>query len=59
LAELHKSVNENINPDNTVVNPGPKKVMSERTKPALSAPVKKPAKSPAKKSVQKTAAKRR
>jgi cell division septum initiation protein DivIVA len=49
LAELHRSVSENLNSDNTVVNPGPKKVVSERTKPALSAPVKRAAKkSPAK-----------
>jgi hypothetical protein len=41
LAELHKSVTENLNSDNTVIDPGPKKVVSQRTKPALTAPEKK------------------
>ena len=59
LAELQKSVNENINADNTVVNPGPKKVISERTKPALSAPAKTSSSKPVKKSAKKTATKRR
>ena len=41
LAELHKSVNDNLNSDNSVIDTGPKKVVSERTKPALAAPAKK------------------
>ena len=41
LAELHKSVTENLNADNTVIDAGPKKVVSQRTKPALAAPAKK------------------
>jgi hypothetical protein len=47
LAQLHKSVNENLNADNSVINTGPKKVVSQRTKPALNAPA--TAKSTAKK----------
>jgi len=43
LANLHKSVNENLNADNSVINTGPKKVISQRTKPALAAPAKKSA----------------
>ena len=53
LAQLHKSVNENLNADNSVIDTGPKKVISQRTKPALEAPVKK---STAKKSVTKKSA---
>jgi len=51
LAELHKNVTENLNPDNSVIDTGPKKVISQRTKPALTAPAKKsaPKKSAAKK----------
>jgi hypothetical protein len=41
LAELHKSVNDNLNSDNSVIDTGPKKVVSQRTKPALAAPAKK------------------
>ena len=41
LADLHKSVNDNLNADNSVIDTGPKKVVSQRTKPALAAPKKK------------------
>ena len=43
LAELHKSVNDNLKADNSVIDTGPKKVVSQRTKPALDAPKKKAA----------------
>jgi vacuolar-type H+-ATPase subunit H len=55
LAELQKSVTENINPDNTLIKRDPIQVPSERTKPVLEAPLRKPAK----KVVKKTAAKRK
>jgi hypothetical protein len=65
LEELQKSVIENLNADDTLINPGPLKVSSQRTRPALSAPtksVKKSAKTakkaPAKKSAAKKTAKR-
>ena len=57
LANLHKSVNENLNADNTVIDTGPKKVISQRTKPALAAPAKKSA--PKKSAAKKKPAKRR
>jgi cell division septum initiation protein DivIVA len=41
LEELHKNVTDNLAADNTVIDTGPKKVISERTKPALAAPAKK------------------
>ena len=41
LADLHKNVNDNLNEDNTVIDTGPKRVISQRTKPALAAPAKK------------------
>ena len=41
LADLHKNVTENLNADNSVIDTGPKKVVSQRTKPALAAPAKK------------------
>ena len=50
LADLHKSVMENLNPDNTIINSGPIKVSSERTKAAIAAPKKTAKKSVAKKS---------
>ncbi|MEJ6607651.1 MAG: hypothetical protein QNL07_00755 [Candidatus Planktophila sp.] len=57
LAELHKNVTDNLNADNTVIHTGPKKVLSQRTKPELSAPARE---APAKKSaVKKKSAKRR
>ncbi|CAB4337915.1 MAG: hypothetical protein F2690_02220 [Actinobacteria bacterium] len=40
LADLQRSVIENLNPDDTIINTGPIRVASERTKPALSAPKK-------------------
>ena len=65
LEELQKSVIENLNADDTLINPGPLKVSSQRTRPALAAPaksVKKSAKTakkaPAKKSAAKKTAKR-
>jgi hypothetical protein len=57
LADLHKNVNDNLNADNTVIDSGPKRVVSQRTKPALAAPAKKAV---AKKAVaKKKSAKRR
>ena len=57
LAELHKNVTDNLAADNKVIDTGPKKVISQRTKPALAAPTKKAA---AKKSAaKKKPAKRR
>ena len=57
LEELQKSVLENLNSDDTLINPGPLKVASQRTRPALDAPKrssKKAAKkAPAKKAVSK------
>ena len=63
LEDLQKSVLENLNADDTLINPGPLKVASQRTRPALSAPKrtapKKTAKkAPAKKSAAKKSAKR-
>ena len=59
LADLHKTVTENLNADDTIINPGPKKVISQRTKPALSAPTKSTTKKTVKKTVKKTDSKRR
>jgi len=60
LAELQKNVLENLNSDDTLINPGPLKVSSQRTRPALDAPqrtAKKVAKNPpAKKSAAKKSA---
>jgi hypothetical protein len=57
LADLHKNVTDNLAADNKVIDTGPKKVISQRTKPALAAPAKKAA---AKKSAaKKKPAKRR
>ncbi len=63
LEELQKNVLDNLNADDTLINLGPLKVASQRTRPALDAPkkaTKKAAKkSPAKKaSVKKSAAKK-
>jgi hypothetical protein len=62
LEDLQKSVLDNLNADDTLINPGPLKVASQRTRPALAAPkktVKKAAKkAPAKKSAAKKSAKR-
>jgi hypothetical protein len=60
LEELQKSVIENLNADDTLINPGPLKVSSQRTRPALAAPsksVKKGAETAAKKSAAKKTAK--
>jgi hypothetical protein len=56
LAELQKSVIENLNSDDTIINTGPIKVTSERTKVAISAPSKS-RKKPVKKAVAKNSAK--
>jgi hypothetical protein len=40
LADLQRKVIENLNPDDTIINPGPLRVSSERTKPELIAPKK-------------------
>ena len=60
LEELQKSVLENLNADDTLINPGPLKVASQRTRPALAAPKKTAAKksAPKKKAVTKSAAKK-
>jgi hypothetical protein len=58
LAELQKNVLDNLNSDDTLINPGPLKVASQRTRPALDAP-KKSTKKVAKKSpVKKASAKK-
>ena len=62
LEELQKNVLDNLNADDTLINPGPLKVASHRTRPALDSPkkaTKKAAKkTPAKKSAAKKTAKR-
>ena len=66
LEELQKSVLDNLNSDDTLINPGPLKVASQRTRPALDAPLKSVkkaasksvAKAPAKKSATKKSTKR-
>jgi hypothetical protein len=63
LEELQKSVLDNLNADDTLINPGPLKVASQRTRPVLDAPKKATAKkaakkAPAKKSAAKKSAKR-
>jgi hypothetical protein len=55
LEDLQKSVLDNLNADDTLINPGPLKVASHRTRPALAAP-KKTAKKAAKKAPAKKAA---
>ena len=62
LADLQRSVIENLNSDNTIINTGPIRVASERTKPELAAPkknTKKPVKKTAKKAVAKKSAPRK
>lgn len=54
LADLQKKVEDNLNPDDTIINSGPKRVVSQRTKPALDAP-----KSSKKTATKKSSAKRR
>ena len=62
LEDLQKSVLDNLNADDTLINPGPLKVASQRTRPALAAPKKSPKKAakkaPSKKSAAKKSAKR-
>lgn len=58
LAELQKSVIENLNADDTIINPGPITVVSERTKPAIASP-KKVSKKPIKKAAAKKSATRK
>lgn len=53
LADLQKSVVENLNSDDTLINSGPIRVVSERTKPAIASP-----KSTVKKSTKKAAVKK-
>ena len=55
LEDLQKTVLDNLNADDTLINPGPLKVASQRTRPALAAP-KKTAKKAAKKAPAKKAA---
>ena len=57
LEELQKNVLDNLNADDTLINPGPLKVASHRTRPALDAP-KKATKKAAKKAVKKAPAKK-
>ena len=61
LSDLQKKVSENLSTDGGLLPQVPKKVVSQRTKPALEAPKKKSAskKSAPKKSAKKTPAKRR
>jgi hypothetical protein len=68
LEDLQKSVLDNLNSDDTLINPGPLKVASQRTRPALDAPKKStrkaskkaPAKkAPVKKAPAKKSAKRK
>jgi hypothetical protein len=58
LEELQKSVLENINADDTLINPGPLKISSERTRPALAAPKKAVKKTAKKAAVKKSAVKK-
>lgn len=58
LEELQKSVLENINVDDTLINPGPLKISSERTRPALNAPKKTVKKTAKKTAVKKNAVKK-
>jgi hypothetical protein len=58
LAELQKNVLENLNSDDTLINPGPLKVASQRTRPALDAPKKSTKKAAKKSPVKKASAKK-
>jgi hypothetical protein len=58
LEELQKSVIENLNADDTLINPGPLKISSQRTRPALAAPAKIAKKTAKKASAKKSAAKK-
>jgi hypothetical protein len=54
---LQKSVLDNLNADDTLINPGPLKVSSQRTRPAIDAP-RKAAKKTVKKAAKKAPAKK-
>jgi len=58
LAELQKNVLDNLNSDDTLINPGPLKVASQRTRPALDAPKKSTKKAAKKSPVKKASAKK-
>ena len=58
LTELQKNVLDNLNSDDTLVNPGPLKVASQRTRPALDAPKKSTKKAAKKSPVKKTSVKK-
>ena len=58
LTELQKNVLDNLNSDDTLVNPGPLKVASQRTRPALDAPKKSTKKAAKKSPVKKTSIKK-
>ena len=58
LAELQKNVLDNLNSDDTLINPGPLKVASQRTRPALDAPKKSTKKAAKKSPVKKTSVKK-
>jgi hypothetical protein len=58
LEELQKSVLDNLNADDTLINPGPLKVASQRTRPVLDAPKKTVKKAAKKAPVKKSAAKK-
>lgn len=58
LEELQKSVLDNLNDDNTLITPGPLKVSSQRTRPAIAAPKKTVKKTATKKVTKKSSAKK-
>ena len=58
LAEIQKNVLDNLNSDDTLINPGPLKVASQRTRPALDAPKKSTKKAAKKSPVKKTSVKK-
>jgi hypothetical protein len=58
LTELQKNVLDNLNSDDTLINPGPLKVASQRTRPALDAPRKSTKKAAKKSPVKKTSVKK-
>ena len=58
LEELQKNVLDNLNADDTLINPGPLKVASHRTRPALNAPKKATKKAAKKSAAKKSAAKK-
>ena len=58
LTELQKNVLDNLNSDDTLIKPGPLKVASQRTRPALDAPKKSTKKAAKKSPVKKTSVKK-